>query len=189
MPTTIAKTPTKQPRVAAVPSRNTAYDAAVRAFREELQMELRPRSALQRAAVDAYIDVECQRYGWRLIRDRFERTCAKGAVWDAVRRALILNAESSGETVAEVNAAAAALVCRWSAGDVAARDEILALGIDLDAMVMRGIAANLSDFADIERQQERLAARSRLLLSDIERTRDFTIKRRRPDISDAEIID
>ena len=66
--------------------------------------------------------------------------------------------------------------------------EILLYGIDIDEAMSFGVATNLPQLAELERQRERLAQRARLLLDDIERAQTFVRKRKTVDILDAEVV-
>ena len=166
---------------------NSWIQTSVQNLAEALRQELVPQTALERSAIDEYIQVECQRHRLRLVRDQIERNFAVGHVWNLVSRAMIQEGGSDCSDVSESVREAQNIVQRWSTGDSAALDQILQYGIDIDEAISLGIFANLPQLAELERQRDHLAHRARLLLGDIERTQGFHRKRKVTDIMDAEI--
>lgn len=166
----------------------SAIQTAVENFAKALQAELPSGSAVERAAIADYIDIECQRYRLRLIREQIERAYGLSHIWLLLCRAMLEAAGASGVAPADVEDSAKAIVTRWSDGDPAACEELLAYGIDADQAISQGIVSNLASLAQIERERERLASRARLLMVDIERSASFMEQRKIPTIPEAEVI-
>ncbi|WP_434616909.1 hypothetical protein [Tabrizicola sp. M-4] len=157
-------------------------------FAEALRQEMVPGSALERAAIAEYIDVECQRLKLRLVRDQAERAFAAGHLWTLLCRAMLQQHDAKSVATTAIEAQAEELVKRWRAGHSEARDEILNWGIDIEEAVLLSTIENIAVFGEIERFRERLADRARLLMLDIERSANFMAKRKGREISDAEIL-
>jgi hypothetical protein len=168
--------------------RNSAIRASVQDLAESLRQELIPKTALEKTAIEDYIQVECQRHSLRMIRDQLEHTYALGHIWTLLSRAMIAEADPSRCDTASLERTAELIVKRWSDGDADAWAEILLYGIDIDEAMSFGVATSLPQLAELERQRERLAQRARLLLDDIERAQTFVRKRKTVDILDAEVV-
>lgn len=167
---------------------NSVIQTSVQNLAESLRQELVPRTAIERAAIEIFIQVECQRHRLRLMRDQIERTYAVGHVWALLARAMIQQSDNQNSCIVSLERAAELLVKRWMNGDVDAYGEILLYGIDVDEAISLGVCANLPQLAELERQRDRLAQRARLLLEDIERAQGFFRKRKLSELQDAEIL-
>lgn len=167
---------------------NSVIQTSVQNLAESLRQELVPRTAIERAAIEDFIQVECQRHRLRLMRDQIERTYAVGHVWALLARAMIQQSDNQNSCIVSLERAAELLVKRWMNGDVDAYGEILLYGIDVDEAISLGVCANLPQLAELERQRDRLAQRARLLLEDIERAQGFFRKRKLSELQDAEIL-
>lgn len=167
---------------------NSLIHTSVQNLAESLRQELVPRTAIERAAIEDFIQVECQRHRLRLMRDQIERTYAVGHVWALLARAMIQQSDNQNSCIVSLERAAELLVKRWMNGDVDAYGEILLYGIDVDEAISLGVCANLPQLAELERQRDRLAQRARLLLEDIERAQGFFRKRKLSELQDAEIL-
>ncbi len=181
------------PRVSAIQSLTlkplpaSRIEAAVEELAEALRLELKPCSAIERAAIEEFIHLECQRRRLRLIRDQIERNYALGQVWKMLVAA-IGEADNRITIDPGVDFLAQQIVERWANGDAEAYAAICDYGIDIDKAIARGVAADLPQLIALERERENLAKRSRLLLEDIERARNFRLKGQLSEILDAEIV-
>ncbi|MEY4890183.1 MAG: hypothetical protein RIQ75_1313 [Pseudomonadota bacterium] len=167
---------------------NSAIHTSVQNLAESLRQELVPKTAIERAAIEDFIQVECQRHRLRLMRDQIERTYAAGHVWTLLARAMIQQNDHQNVEISSLERDAELLVKRWMNGDGNAYEEILLYGIDIDEAISLGVCAHLPQLAELERQRDRLAQRARLLLEDIERAQGFRRKRKLSEIQDAEVL-
>ncbi len=168
---------------------NSGIQASVQNLAEALRQELVAKTAIERVAIEDYIQIECQRHSLRLIRDLIERYHAQVQVWALLTREMIQQSPDQNPDTTSLEREAELLVKRWINGDADAYREIQLHGIDIDEAISVGIFENLPQLVEFERQRDRLAQRARLLLEDIDRTRNFQRKRKTSEIQDAEIVD
>jgi hypothetical protein len=118
---------------------NSAIHTSVQNLAESLRQELVPKTAIERAAIEDFIQVECQRHRLRLMRDQIERTYAAGHVWTLLARAMIQQNDHQNVEISSLERDAELLVKRWMNGDGNAYEEILLYGIDIDEAISLGV--------------------------------------------------
>lgn len=166
----------------------SSIDAKVQELSDALRRELVPTSVIERAAIEDYIHVECQRERLRNVRNQIERSFAMGHIWTLLARA-IAKLNLLGDIDAEqVDQMAEQIVKRWADGDADARSVIMQHGIDIDEALSLCVASRLPELMEFERECDRLAKRARLLLEDIERAQKFGRGRKLADIQEAELL-